>query len=252
MNTYSFNTIYKISIYILIPLAFYWVILSFNNKPQLAIQDEEIFNISFDNKIINHDFKALFEDSAFENLPEKEISFKDLGVELSGIVAVSNDPERGYILLNFINKEVNKNIYRPGDKIDKNVFLESIHPKFIRVSINNKIFQIYLSDKRRTSTVDGIINLDVSLLEILPYLKIKKGTVNGTLGIYISDRVNGAIIKKLHLKETDLLFNLNGYNVFNLATLSDAYRKLENKKEITASIYRKGKITKLVARRIDV
>jgi hypothetical protein len=33
--------------------------------------------------------------------------------------------------------------------------------------------------------------------------------------------------------------------------LSDAYRKLENRKEIVASIYRDGKITKLIARRID-
>ena len=96
-----------------------------------------------------------------------------------------------------------------------------------------------------------MINLDVSLLEILPYLKIDQGSINGTLGIYISDRVDGKIIKKLHLKETALLFNLSGYNVFNLATLSDAYRILENRIEIVASIYRDGKITKLIARRID-
>ena len=69
--------------------------------------------------------------------------------------------------------------------------------------------------------------------------------------MYISDRVNGKILRKLHLKETDLLFNLNGYNVFNLATLNDAYRKLEDKKEIVASIYRNGKIKKIIARRID-
>ena len=145
----------------------------------------------------------------------------------------------------------NKNIFRPGDKIDNNVFLESIYSNFIRVSISNKIFQIYLSDKKVVTEVDGIINLDVSLLEILPYLKIEKGAINGTLGIYISDRVEGKILRKLHLKETDLLFNLNGYNVFNLATLNDAYRKLEDKKEIVASIYRNGKIKKIIARRID-
>ena len=81
--------------------------------------------------------------------------------------------------------------------------------------------------------------------------KIEKGAINGTLGIYISDRVEGKILSKLHLKETDLLFNLNGYNVFNLATLNDAYRKLEDKKEIVASIYRNGKIKKIIARRID-
>ena len=115
----------------------------------------------------------------------------------------------------------------------------------------NRIYQIYLSDKKKVTEVDGVIKLDVSFLEILPYLKINQGSINGTQGIYISDRVDGKIIKKLHLKETDLLFNLSGYNVYNLATLSDAHRKLENRKEIVASIYRDGKITNLIARRID-
>ena len=149
-----------------------------------------------------------------------------------------------------------KGLKQTGDikhtlKIENNVFLESIYSNSIKISINNQTYQIYLSDKKRVTEVDGVINLDVSLLEILPYLKINQGSINGTIGVYISDRVDGKIIKKLHLKETDLLFNLSGYNVFNLATLSDAYRKLENRKEIVASIYRDGKITKLIARRID-
>ena len=182
---------------------------------------------------------------------EKEILFKDLGVELSGIVSLNNQPDRGYIILNFPGKNVEKSIFKPGDKIVDNVFLESIYPSHIVVNISNVSYQIYLTDKKRVTSADSILTLDVSLIEILPYLKIKKGNIKSTPGIYISDRVNGKILKKLHLKETDLLFNLNGYNVFNLATLNDAYRKLQNEKEIVASIYRDGKVKKLVARRID-
>ena len=252
MNASLFDITFKISSYIGIPVAIYFFILSFNIHSPTSIENEDVLGISFENQIINSSFDLLFNNSlAIESAPQKEILFKDLGVELSGIVSMRSQPEKGYIILNFLNKKVDKNIFKPGDKIDNNIFLESIHPNFIRVSINNKIFQIYLSDKKRATQVDGIINLDVSLLEILPYLKIEKGTVKSTQGIYISDRVNGKILKKLHLKETDLLFNLNGYNVFNLATLNDAYRKLQDQKEIVASVYRNGKIKKLVARRID-
>ena len=252
MNASLFDITFKFSSYIGIPIALYFLILSFNIHSSSSIENENVFDISFENQIINNSFIGLFEDSLeIKSASQKEILFKDLGVELSGIVSIKNQPEKGYIILNFLNKKVDKNIFIPGDKIDNNIFLESIHSNYIRVSINNKIFQIYLSDKKRSTEVDGIINLDVSLLEILPYLKIEKGTVKSTQGIYISDRVNGKILKKLHLKETDLLFNLNGYNVFNLATLNDAYRKLQDKKEIVASVYRNGKIKKIIARRID-
>ena len=252
MSNMTFDNIFKILSYLIIPITLYFLIISFNNNLTSNIQNEEVFDISFNNQVIDTKFNNLFDDNLeSDSSVEKEILFKDLGVELAGIVSMKNKPDQGYIILNFINKKVDKNIFSPGDKIDSNVFLESIHANYIEVSIANKIYQIYLSDKKKVTEVDGVIKLDVSLLEILPYLKINQGSINGTQGVYISDRVDGKIIKKLHLKETDLLFNLSGYNVFNLATLSDAYRKLENRKEIVASIYRDGKITKLIARRID-
>ena len=251
MNFVTFDNIFKILFYILIPLSIIFLYQSFNSFNQTKLKTEKIFNISFDNQSIESNFVSLFDNSVEENLSSEEISFKDLGIELAGIVSINSQPDRGYILLNFINKKSDKKIFKPGDKIENNVFLESIYSNSIKISINNQTYQIYLSDKKRVTEVDGVINLDVSLLEILPYLKINQGSINGTLGVYISDRVDGKIIKKLHLKETDLLFNLSGYNVFNLATLNDAYRKLENRKEIVASIYRDGKITKLIARRID-
>ena len=196
MNASLFDITFKISSYIGIPIAIYFLISSFNIHSPTSIENEDVLDISFENQIINNSFDLLFNNSlAIESTPEKELLFKDLGAELSGIVSMKDQPEKGYIILNFLNKKVDKNIFKPGDKIDNNIFLESIHPNFIRVSINNKIFQIYLSDKKRATQVDGIINLDVSLLEILPYLKIEKGTVKSTQGIYISDRVNGKILR---------------------------------------------------------
>ena len=252
MSISKFDYIFKVLCYVAIPISLYFFVSSYFMYSSSSIENESTFSISSENQILNNNFVSLFEDSIEVNSSsQKELLFKDLGVELVGIVSMKDFPERSYIILNFLDKKENKNIFRPGDKIDNNVFLESIYSNFIRVSISNKIFQIYLSDKKVVTEVDGIINLDVSLLEILPYLKIEKGAINGTLGIYISDRVEGKILRKLHLKETDLLFNLNGYNVFNLATLNDAYRKLEDKKEIVASIYRNGKIKKIIARRID-
>lgn len=253
MNKLSYDKTFKILCYLIIPFALYSLIVSFDDNSVSTIHNEKVLGISFDNQIIDGKFNNLFEDSEpSPSIEKKEILLEDLGVELAGIVAMKNQPDRGYIILNFLDKKVDKNIFSPGDKIDSNIFLESIHSNYIEVSIANKIYQIYLSDKKRVTEVDGVIKLDVSLLEILPYLKIDKGSINGTQGIYISDRLDGKIIEKLHLKETDLLFNLSGYNVFNLATLNDAYRKLENRKEIVASIYRDGKIKKLIARRIDV
>ena len=251
MYSFSFDNTIKILFYVLIPLSLVFFYQSFNFLNQSKIEEEKTFNISFDNQKIGKSFVYLFENTTTENVSSEEISFQDLGIELVGIVSINNQPYRGYIILNFINKNSDKKIFKPGDKIEKNVFLESIYSNSIKISINNQTYQIYLSDKKRVTEVDGVINLDVSLLEILPYLKIDQGSIDGTQGVYISDRVDGKIIKKLHLKETDLLFNLSGYNVFNLATLNDAYIKLENRKEIVASIYRDGKIKKLIARRID-
>ncbi|MFL2899961.1 MAG: hypothetical protein ACJZ41_05720 [Candidatus Pelagibacterales bacterium] len=251
MINLQINNIIKILFYILIPLSILFFYQSLTHENQSEIKEGEIFNISFNNQTISIDFISLFNDKTEVSEDASQISFQELGIELAGIVSINNQPNRGYIILNFTNKKSDKKIFKPGDKIENNVFLESIYSNSIKISINNQTYQIYLSDKKRVTEVDGVINLDVSLLEILPYLKINQGSINGTLGVYISDRVDGNIIKKLHLKETDLLFNLSGYNVFNLATLSDAYRKLENRKEIVASIYRDGKITKLIARRID-
>ncbi len=243
----------KLVFYLLTPLAVFFFLKSMFIDENIIIVANDISpSISFNNQNIDDGFIGLFEDlDDTKTYSEKKILFRDLGVELSGIVSLSDRPNGGYIILNFLEKKIEKSIFKPGDKIDDNVFLDSIYPSYIVVSINNISYQIYLTDKKKITSADSILTLDVSLIEILPYLKIKQGNIKNTPGIYISDRVDGKILEKLHLKETDLLFNLNGYNVFNLATLNDAYRKLQNKKEIVASIYRDGKVQKLVARRID-
>ena len=177
--------------------------------------------------------------------------FEDLKIELVGIISVNEDPSKGYIILNFKDEKVDKKIYRPGDKIVDDVFLEAIENDYMQIRIKNEVNRIYLTKRNNVTNVNGVIVLDVSLFEILPYLKINKGDINGTQGVYISDTVDGKIIKKLHLKKTDLLFNLSGYNVFNLATLNDAYNRLQGQKDIIASIFRDGKIKKLVVRRLN-
>ncbi len=250
----KYDKVVKLIFFFLLPLSIFLFIKStFNNSTDYLLPDSDTFSITFNNEKINENFISLFEEvKNKKNEPEKEIVFRDLKVELAGIVSMKNMPDKGYIILNFLDKDVEKKIFKPGDKINDNIFLETIHSSYIIISINSVLHKIYLTDQKKVTNADGILILDVSLIEILPYLKIKQGKIKSTLGIYISDRVDGKILKKLHLKETDLLFNLNGYNVFNLATLNDAYRKIQNKNQIVASIYRDGKIKKLVARRIDV
>ena len=143
MSNMTFDNIFKILSYLIIPITLYFLIISFNNNLTSNIQNEEVFDISFNNQVIDTKFNNLFDDNLESNSSvEKEILFKDLGVELAGIVSMKNKPDQGYIILNFINKKVNKNIFSPGDKIDSNVFLESIHANYIEVSIANRIYQI--------------------------------------------------------------------------------------------------------------
>ena len=172
MNIISFDNIFKILFYVLIPLSLLFLYQSFKSLNQSNLNEEKILNISFDNQSISRNFITLFENTIEENVSSEQISFQDLGIELAGIVSINNQPNRGYIILNFLNKKSDKKIFKPGDKIENNVFLESIYSNSIKISINNQTYQIYLSDKKRVTEVDGMINLDVSLLEILPYLSL--------------------------------------------------------------------------------
>ena len=251
MHSLDFDNFFKYSSYLLLPLVLYFSLSSFLNASRYSI-DEEVPKISFSNHSINHEFELLFSNQADVVIVEDTTSlFEDLKIELVGIISVKEDPSKGHIILNFKDKNIEKKIYRPGDKIVNDVFLETIENDYMQIRIKNDINRIYLTKRNNVTDVNGIIVLDVSLFEILPYLKINQGNINGTQGVYISDKADGKIIKKLHLKKTDLLFNLSGYNVFNLATLSNAYTKLEGQKDIIASIFRDGKIKKLVVRRIN-
>ena len=251
MNSFNFDNFYKYSSYFLLPLILYFAFNSIFASSVYSI-DEDVPKISFSNYSINEEFGLLFSNQANVVIVEDTTSlFEDLKIELVGIISVNEDPSKGYIILNFKDEKIDKKIYRPGDKIVDDVFLEAIENDYMQIRIKNEVNRIYLTKRNNVTNVNGVIVLDVSLFEILPYLKINNGDINGTQGVYISDTVDGKIIKKLHLKKTDLLFNLSGYNVFNLATLNDAYNRLQGQKDIIASIFRDGKIKKLVVRRLN-
>ena len=75
--------------------------------------------------------------------------------------------------------------------------------------------------------------------------------MNNINGVFVNDLVDGKVLEKLHLEKNDFLFNLSGHNVFNLATLNDAYIKLQGRKDIVASLFRNGKLQKFVVRRLE-
>jgi len=69
MNSISFNNILKISFYVLIPLSIVFLYQSFNSLNQSKLNEEKIFNISFDNQTISRNFITLFENTVEENVP---------------------------------------------------------------------------------------------------------------------------------------------------------------------------------------
>ena len=105
MNSISFDNILKILFYVLIPLSLVFLYQSFYSLNQSKLNEEKVFNISFDNQTISRNFLTLFENTVEENVSSEEISFQDLGIELAGIVSINKQPNRGYIILNFINEE---------------------------------------------------------------------------------------------------------------------------------------------------
>ena len=251
MNYLTLNDAFKYSNYFLILIVFYLAFNSFFNIKKFSFTDE-VLNLSTSNQIINSDFESLFiKDDIPQIITDTSSLFNELGVELVGIVSINEKENNGYILLDFKEQNITKKIYRPGEKIMENIFLEKIRTDYIQLRIDNEIHNAFLLDNKKVTEVNGIIILDVTLMEILPYLTIKEGKINNTLGVYIDDKVDGKILEKLNLKKTDLLFNLSGNNVFNLATLGGAYKMLDGQKDIIASIYRDGKIKKIVVRRLD-
>ena len=89
MNSISFNNILKILFYVLISLAIVFLYQSFNSLNQSKLNEEEKFDISFDNQSISRNFLTLFENSIEENVSSEEISFQDLGIELANSIPKS-------------------------------------------------------------------------------------------------------------------------------------------------------------------
>ena len=85
MNSISFDNIFKILFYVLIPLSLVFLYQSFYSLNQSKLNEEKVFNISFDNKTISRNFLTLFENAVDENVSPEEISFQDLGIELAGM-----------------------------------------------------------------------------------------------------------------------------------------------------------------------
>ena len=202
--------------------------------------------------VVNNSFIGLIEDQiSVNNVPNAKEFFNDLGLKLVGIVAIENNDNQGFVMLESNNENKTKKMYRSGDIIAENVFLNKIKKNKIELKYENEIYLLSISDSNNVTAATGVVALDVSLIEILPYLKAESGVVNGMQGVFLSDIVNGKVLGKLNLKQNDFLFNLSGNNVFNLSSLNDAYIALKDRKDIVATLYRNGELKKIVARRVN-
>tara|TARA_B100001027_G_scaffold78736_1_gene53775 strand:+ start:1323 stop:2027 length:705 start_codon:yes stop_codon:yes gene_type:complete len=203
------------------------------------------------NLVINDNFTNLFlVNSEISQISNADDFFSDLGLNVVGIIAIEDNEDQGFVMLESNSEQENTKIYRPGDLIAEKIYLQKIKKNKIVLSYDSENYQISLADNDNVTSATGVVALDVTLLEILPYLRAESGEINNIPGVFISDTLNGKILKKLNLKQNDFLYNLNGHNVFNLATLNDAYIKLQNKKDIVATLYRNGELKKIVARRL--
>ena len=108
MNYLNIEKGLKVLFVIFFLLVFYFYSMTFfkDDVASIIINDEP-FAISFDNEVVNENFISLFEDiENIQSASNKEILFKDLGVELSGIVSIKDQPDRGYIILNFLISKI--------------------------------------------------------------------------------------------------------------------------------------------------
>ena len=249
----DFNKLYKYFCCIAIPLAIVFVYISITERIQLSstFYDQKSPDLKVQNLVINNKFTNLFlNNSEVSKISNADDFFRDLGLIIVGIIAIEDNDNQGFVILESNNDKEKTTIYRPGDLIAEKIYLQKIKKNTIELTFDSENYQISLSDKDKVTSATGVVALDVSLLEILPYLRAESGEINNIPGVFISDTLNGKILKKLNLKQNDFLYNLNGHNVFNLATLNDAYIKLQNKKDIIATLYRNGELRKIVARRL--
>ena len=250
----DFNNIYKWFCFIIMPLMAFTIFDLAKDRLNIGnmlykYSSPEISEIKL---VVNNSFIGLIKDQINVNsIPNAKKFFNDLGLKLVGIVAIENNDNQGFVMLESNKENKTKRIYRSGDIIAENVFLNKIKKNKIELKYENEIYLLSISDSNNVTAATGVVALDVSLIEILPYLKAESGVVNGMQGVFLSDIVNGKVLGKLNLKQNDFLFNLSGNNVFNLSSLNDAYIALKDRKDIVATLYRNGELKKIVARRVN-
>ena len=249
----DYNNLFKYFCYVAIPLTMVYLCVSVLERVNLnsKLYDYKSPEINKLNLVINDNFTNLFlVNSEISQISNADDFFSDLGLNVVGIIAIEDNEDQGFVMLESNSEQENTKIYRPGDLIAEKIYLQKIKKNKIVLSYDSENYQISLADNDNVTSATGVVALDVTLLEILPYLRAESGEINNIPGVFISDTLNGKILKKLNLKQNDFLYNLNGHNVFNLATLNDAYIKLQNKKDIVATLYRNGELKKIVARRL--
>jgi len=250
----NINNLFKYLSYALLPLSaiYLYNAISTNSSENNILYNYSSPDVNSFNLMVNDNFLSLVDDKKkLSSIPDADIFFENLGLRVVGIISVNNNSDEGFVMLESDNEKSETGLFRPGDLILENVFLHKISKGNIQLRYNNELYKLSLADNSVVTQATGVIVLDVSLIEVLPYLKAEQGTLNNINGVFINDLVDGKVLEKLHLEKNDFLFNLSGHNVFNLATLNDAYIKLQGRKDIVASLFRNGKLQKFVVRRLE-
>ena len=250
----DFNNVYKWFSFIVIPFMAYIIIDLTRDRldTENILYEYSSPEIRGINLVVDNSFINLIEDQInVNNIPNAMEFFNDLGLKLVGIVAIENNDNQGFVMLESKKENNSKKMYRSGDIIAENVFLNKIKKNKIELKYENEIYQLSISDSNNVTAATGVVALDVSLIEILPYLRAESGVVNGMQGVFLRDTADGKVLEKLNLEQNDFLYNLSGNNVFNLSSLNDAYIALKDRKDIVATLYRNGELKKIVARRVN-
>ncbi len=250
----DFNYLYKWLSFVIIPFMAFIIFDLIRDRLNIGntLYEYSSPEISEVNLVIENNFISLIEDQInVNNISNAKDFFSDLGLKLVGIIAIENNDNEGFVMLESKNEKKKKKLYRSGDIIAESVFLNKIKKNKIELKYENEIYQLSISDSKNITAANDVVALDVSLIEILPYLRAESGVINGMQGVFLRDTANGKVLEKLNLEQNDFLYNLSGNNVFNLSSLNDAYRALKDRKNIVATLYRNGELKKIVARRIN-
>ena len=250
----NINNLWKYLSYTLLPLSAIYLYNSIgvNSNENNILYNYSSPDVTSFNLMINDNFLSLVDDKKeLSSIPNADTFFENLGLKVVGIISVNDKSDEGFVMLESENEKRETGLFRPGDIILENVVLHKISKGNIQLRYNNELYKLSLADNSVVTQATGVIVLDVSLIEVLPYLKAEQGTMNNINGVFINDLVDGKVLEKLNLEKNDFLFNLSGHNVFNLATLNDAYIKLQGRKDIVASLFRNGKLQKFVVRRLE-